>query len=661
MSDNARLAEALSLIGKLLELTGADSFRASANTRAGRTVEAWPADITAVAREQGKEALMQIEGIGPKLADKIVEYAKTGKINELEELKAAVPAGLLEIMQVPGLGPKTVRLMWTDAGVTDLAGLKRIIADGSILSLPRMGEKAVEKIKSSLALFAQAGQRLRLGPAQVMADRIVERLSAIKGVKQVAFAGSLRRGRETVGDLDILLATDDEAAAAKATESFCTMPGVLGILARGDSKASLQLRVDVQSRWDSADSDTDKTPASPPAGPTVQVDLRIIPSASFGAALMYFTGSKEHNVKMRQRALDRGLTLNEYGLFPEDTTTDEPPQKRGVKPLAAKTEPDVYAALGMNWVPPEMREDRGEMEAFSLEDGSLHEDAKGAKKKGKGKKTEDESPAEKTGKGKLGKDNEQAAHVPFDVATLVTVESIKSELHAHTTASDGVMSIVQLAQEAKRRGLHTIAVTDHSKSSAIAGGLSPDRLREHIKAIHTARKEVDGITILAGSEVDILSDGSLDYDDELLAQLDVVVASPHAALTQDSATATKRLLKAITHPLVHILGHPTGRLVLRRQGLEPDMAALIAAAKEHNVALEINAHWMRLDLRDTHVRQAMNAGCLLAIDTDAHEGDDFDNLRFGVMTARRGWLTQEACINTWPAKRLHAWLKAKGR
>jgi DNA polymerase (family 10) len=353
--------------------------------------------------------------------------------------------------------------------------------------------------------------------------------------------------------------------------------------------------------------------------PTIQVDLRVLDDSCWGAALMYFTGSKEHNVKLRERALKMGLTLNEYGLFPEDGEA-EPPQKRGVKPVAGKTEEEVYHKLGLEFVPPEMREDRGELDVH----------ARGAK----------------GGKG--------AGSV-----ALIDIADIKAELHAHTTASDGRLSILELAIEAKRRGFHTIAVTDHSKSSVIANGLQPDRLRKHIKAIHAAREEIKGITILAGSEVDILADGSLDYDDDLLAELDVVVASPHTALSQDSATATKRLLKAIRHPMVHILGHPTGRLINKRAGLSPDMRELIAAAKEHNVALEINAHWMRLDLRDTHVRAAVEGGALIAIDCDVHEIEDYDNLRYGVMTGRRGWLSADACINTWPAAKLHKWLKAK--
>ncbi|MCU0688980.1 MAG: DNA polymerase/3'-5' exonuclease PolX [Phycisphaerales bacterium] len=341
----------------------------------------------------------------------------------------------------------------------------------------------------------------------------------------------------------------------------------------------------------------------------MQVDLRVIDQPAFGAALAYFTGSKEHNVQMRQRALARGLTLNEYGLFPE-TADGSAPHTAGLKPVASASEQDIYAALGLPYVPPEMREGQSELTLTAT-------------------------------------------------PRLVELPDIRAELHAHTTASDGVLSIIQLATEAQRRGMHTLAITDHSQSSALAGGLKPAALRAHIKAIREAQQHMPGITLLAGSEVDILADGTLDYDDDLLAELDIVVASPHAALTQDSPAATARLIKAVSHPLVHILGHPTGRLVLKRRGLEPEMAEVIAAAKAHDTALEINAHWMRLDLRDMHVRAAVQAGCHIAINCDVHHPDDYDNLRFGITTARRGGLPPAQCLNTWPAPTLHAWLKRK--
>ncbi|MBX3378369.1 MAG: DNA polymerase/3'-5' exonuclease PolX [Phycisphaeraceae bacterium] len=603
MALNAAIAQRLEEIAKMIEVLGEDQFRAISNSRAARNIDALPFDIATIADDKAK--LTEIEGIGPKIADKIMEFAATGKMKEHEELKGKVPAGLLEMMKIPGLGPKTVRAIWQTLHITTLPALKKAIEDGTILTVPRMGEKAAQKIKQAMEFAAQGQARLWLGQAVPVAERIIDVLKHKLGkkVKHIDYAGSLRRGKDTIGDIDILIATPD---IASAIEAFTAMPGVVAVLAAGESKASVRVRTDVDlSRWDVED----KT------GPTVQADLHVIPDASWGAALMYFTGSKEHNIRLRQRALDRGLTLNDYGLFPDDRE-DTPPQQRGIKPVASRSEEEIYAKLDLPFIPPELREDRGEVELTAT-------------------------------------------------PRLIEVGDIKSELHAHTTASDGSLSIEALAAMAKERGFHTIAVTDHSQSSVIANGLKPERLLAHIEAIRKAQEKFlnrsgkPEITILAGSEVDILADGTLDYDDKILKQLDIVVASPHAALSQDGPAATKRLVKAIRHKYVHILGHPTGRLINQRPGLDPDMAKLIAAAVERRVALEINAHWMRLDLRDTHVRQAVNAGALIAIDCDVHAPDDYDNLRFGVMTGRRGWLTPDLCVNTWPAPKLHEWLKSK--
>lgn len=608
MSFNATLAEKLQQISVLMELLGEDSFRASANARASRSVEGVADDLSKLTKAQ----LVEIPGIGAKIADKIVEMGQTGQIKELDELAAKVPPGLLAILRIPGLGPKTVRMFWQEAGVTDIAGLKKIIDDGSILKLPRMGAKSVDKIKESLAFATdQTQQRAWIGLAMPLAEAIVERMRKLKGVEQAEFAGSLRRGKESIGDIDVLITLKDPKLAPVISEEFRKMPGVQRVLAGGETKSSVMLDMGADlGRWGG-----DEEAAKSTGGSSIQVDLRILPKESFGAALMYFSGSKEHNVALRERAQKRGLTLNEYGLFPEDDQ-DTPPQARGVKPIASATETQIYKALDLPFIPPEIRESRGEIDLEST-------------------------------------------------PKLIELDDIKAELHAHTTASDGSLSIEQLAREAHKRGFHTIAVTDHSKSSAIAGGLNEERLLAHIKAIRHAQKVLhdDGvkITILAGSEVDILADGTLDYNDDLLTQLDIVVASPHVATRQEDALATKRLLKAITHPLVHILGHPTARLINRRPGLSPAIGELIAAAKEHKTALEINAHWMRLDLRDTHVRAAVDAGCTIAINCDVHMREDYDNLRYGVLTARRGWLTPNLCVNTWPATKLHAWLKSKGR
>ena len=630
MANNAELAEMFEMTAKLIEVSGGDSFRAIAHSKVARIIEASTVDFIALAAHaDARKQLIALDGIGIKIADKIIEYASTGKMHDLIELRAAVPAGLLPLMTIQGLGPKTINVLWKQGGVTDLASLNAIIDSGAILSLPRMGAKSVEKLKASIAIMDQANLRLALGPARELADSLVSQLAKLTAVPagQIAFAGSLRRGRDTVGDIDILLATDSPDVAAKASRGFVTLPGVRTILAEGASKCSVRMAVKLGDKWaaaadnidaaaDSADL-ADPANLTDPAERTVQVDLRIVPVRSFGAALMYFTGSKEFNVKLRSRALTMGLTLNEYGLFPEDAQ-DTPPQTRGIAPVAGQHERDIFDALKLAEVVPEQREDTGEVEAAAA--------------------------GFTAGKA---------------LPRLVELADIRAELHSHTTASDGVLSIAQLATEALARGMRTLAVTDHSQSQPIARGLKPDRLLAHIAAVHAERANFPGLLLLAGSEVDILSNGSLDYSDEVLAKLDWVVGSPHNALGQDPDVATARLIRAMESGKVHVLGHPTGRLVLRRRGLEPDMAKVIAAAVRYEVALEINAHWMRLDLRDRDVRWAVDAGALIAINCDVHHPDDFDNLRYGISTARRGWLTPDRCINTWSSEKIDAWRRKK--
>jgi DNA polymerase (family 10) len=416
--------------------------------------------------------------------------------------------------------------------------------------------------------------------ALAVAESAMAHLRAAGAVSRIEAAGSLRRGKETIGDVDLVATSPDPA---RAMDAFCAMPGVTKVLVMGPTKSSVRMQ------------------------DGLQVDLRIVPEQAFGAALLYFTGSKEHNVLMRGRAQQRGLRLNEYGLFSDDGL--DAPQDRQA-PIASRTEAELYQALGLAWAEPELRETR---------------------------------PLD-----------EVCGHAP-----LVTVDDIRAELHAHTTESDGAMPLLELVQRAKDRGFHTIAVTDHSRSSVQANGLSIDRLLRQIDAVREAEARVGGIRVLAGSEVDILVDGSLDYPDDVLAQLDLVVASPHASLKQAPDVATARLVRAVRHPLVHILGHPTGRLINGRPGLEPDMHAVIAAARESGVALEINAHPARLDLRDLHARMAIEAGVPLAIDCDVHGRDGFDVLRFGVQVARRAGAVADQVINAWDATRLHGWITAR--
>ncbi|MEO0511977.1 MAG: DNA polymerase/3'-5' exonuclease PolX [Planctomycetota bacterium] len=590
-------AERFAEMAALMELLGESRFRINSYAKAARVLEAHAGALEGL----DQPALTELDGIGASTADKILELAETGAIAAHQKLVGKVPEGLLGVMQVPGVGPKTAKLAWDNLEITDLDGIRRAIDDGSLATLKGLGPKSVENIRQNLSFASKESKRLPLGIAMPIAEALVDRMSKVPGTRRCAFAGSLRRGKESIGDLDLLVVTDDPERARAA---FCEHDDVQQVVARGETKCSVRLKIEVHSgRW-RLDAKDD----------VVGADLRIVPEASWGAALMYFTGSKDHNVRVREAAIRRGFTLNEYGLFEEsdeERASGEPPQERGTTPAASETEAAVFAALELPEVAPELREDAGEVGA-----GPLPE--------------------------------------------LITVADIRAELHAHTTESDGRLSLDRLVQHAIDRGFHTIAVTDHSRSSVQANGLSVERLKKQRAEIEALRETLGGaIDVLCGSEVDIHADGSLDYDDDVLAELDYVIASPHTSLKQEPARATERLLRVIEHPLVHVVGHPTGRLVGRRKGLEPAMDELVHAAAEHNTALEINSHWMRLDLRDTHVRAATAAGAPIAIDCDVHTAECFDNLRFGVVTGRRGWLTAEGCVNAWDRDRLRAWIRSK--
>jgi DNA polymerase (family 10) len=583
MSSNLELARIFNEIADILDLTGANAFRVNAHRKVARTLEEAGEDLAALARTDPAR-LREIPGIGDGSAKKIEEFIRTGKVAEHDELLASIPAGVPGLLRIPGLGPKRVRTLWQEGGVDGVETLRAKLADGSLTGLSGMGPKTLKGIEESLDFLDTTRGRIRLGEAMEIATAFIAHLCAAGSVTRISHAGSLRRGKETIGDVDIVASSTDAAALHAAMR---TAPGVSKVLVSGDTKTSIR---------------TDHG---------VQVDLRTVDDAQYGAALLYFTGSKEHNVRLRERAQKASQRLNEYGLFPDEPGTEGTPQSRGVKPVAARTEEEVYAALGLPWIPPELREDHGELD-----------------------------------------------HAP--PADLVSTAAIRAELHCHTTASDGSLSIAGMVEEAIRRGFHTIALTDHSRSQAQANGLSIERVRAHAAEIRdVAKTYADRINVLSGSEVDILADGTLDYPDDVLAELDLVVASPHSALRADAATATERLLAAIRHPLVHIIGHPTGRIVNAREGLSPDIALLAREAAQRNVALEVNSNTMRLDLRDSHVRIAMDAGCLVAIDTDAHGAGDFDQLPYGIATARRGWLTCERCVNAWTRDALSKWIRSK--
>jgi DNA polymerase (family 10) len=576
MSTNTDLQTIFLEMAAVLEITGANGFRVNAHRRGARAMDDMTVDVATIADDPA--ALQAIDGIGKGLAAKISEFIERGEVQEHQSLLASLPQGLLGLLDVSGLGPKTIKMLWEQADVVDLATLKRAIDAGRLNGLPRMGPKTIANIRDSVAFLERAGDRLLLGTAYPLATALVTWLKEDAAVSEAMYAGSLRRCQETIGDIDLLgVSSDPEATMTRFTQ----MKGVIKVLVSGPTKSSVRLDVGVQ------------------------VDLRLVPAAQCGAALLYFTGSKEHNVRLRERAIAASMRLNEYGLFPDDGE-DAPPQTRGVPPVAAETERAIYAALDLPMIPPEIREDRGEF------DGPLPK--------------------------------------------LIELDEIVSDLHMHTIASDGHSTIMEMAEAARARGLAVIAITDHSVSQPQANGLDAERMWAHLEAIRSVNETIEGITVLAGAEVDILPDGRLDYDDDLLAAMDVVVASPHAALRQDPAEATARLVAAIEHPSVNIIGHPTGRLIRTRRGLEPDMETVVHAAREHGTALEINANPARLDLRDRHVHAAVEGGCMISINTDAHAPEQLDLRCYGVATGRRGWLTAAGCINCFDEATLRTFL-----
>ncbi len=581
---NAKLSRVFQQMADVLEVLGANRFKVIAFQKAARVLGELTDDVAGMDSKQ----LRAIEGIGKGMADRIEEFVQTGGLPEAIELFDKVPAGVVKMLDIPGLGPKTVSILWRDAGLNDMAQLTAALETGELEALPGFGKKKIENIKKNLAFAVQAGKRAKLGQAMPLALWFVEQLKQLKQVKQIQYAGSLRRGKETIGDLDLLVAANEKDAGA-IMDAFVGLDLVADVIAKGETKSSIRTNEE---------------------SGEIQVDLRVVPAASYGAALMYFTGSKEHNVKLRERAISMGMKLNEWGLTKSDSD----------KVVAGKTEQDVFKALKLSWVPPELREDRGEVAMA------------------------------------------ESSHKAGDAIAgplLIELSDIRAELHTHTTASDGTWSIEELATAAAERGFHTVAITDHSKGQVQANGLSNERLEKHIAEIRkVAAKLKDTITVLAGSEVDILVDGKLDYPDSLLKELDVVVASPHAALSQEPAKCTKRFLKAMENPYVTIMGHPTGRLVGRREGLSPDMPALFKAAAERGVAMEINANHWRLDLRDTHAKAAIAAGVKLAINTDAHGPADMDQLQYGILTARRAGATKKDVVNCMTKPSLAKWLKS---
>ncbi|MFN4226939.1 MAG: DNA polymerase/3'-5' exonuclease PolX [Candidatus Ratteibacteria bacterium] len=555
MNKNQEIAEIFDKIADALEFKGEDPFRITAYRKASRILKEYPEDIEEVYK---RGEIRKIPGIGKGMAEKIAEYLETGKIKKYYEAIEGIPEELLQLLEIPNLGPKTLNLVYNTLGVKNLEDLEKVIEDGRLAKLFRMGEKKVENIKKGIEIYKQGKERIPLGIALPIVEEIINELKNY--TEKIEPAGSLRRMKETIGDIDILATGKNNI---EIIEKFVSLPPVKEVLAKGDTKASVIVQTN-----------------------NLQVDLRVVPSDSFGAALQYFTGSKAHNIKLRTMAKDKGLKISEYGVFKDD------------KKIAGEKEEDVYKTLGLVWIPPEIREDRGEIEAA----------------------------------------------LNNKLPVLIEEKDIKGDLHIHSKYSDGVETIEEIAIKAKSLGYEYIGICDHSKTSKIAGGLDEDELKRRNEEIDRVNEKVKGIKVLKGMEVDILADGSLDYSDKILEQLDFVIASIHQGFKKN---VTERIKKAIENPFVDIIAHPTGRLLSGREGYEVDIDEIIEYASKYNVALEINCYPDRLDLNDVNILKGKTRNLKFALGTDAHNVGMLKYIKFGIGMARRGWLTKYEILNTY--------------
>jgi DNA polymerase (family 10) len=566
------MARLLAETADLLEIDGGDGFRIRSYRRAADAAEQTTVDLMAAAVDTAR--LLEIPGIGKGMAANLQAIAATGTLPLRDQLLTKYGAGLLELLKLPGMGPKTVALLWAAAKIAGIDQLAEAIEAGRLAGLPRMGEKQIEKLRKGIDDYRRSAGRFRIDVAEEAAGRIAAWLLTFAGIERVTPAGSLRRGRETVGDLD-LLATGPACApqhTAAAVEHVAAYPGIHDIIAKGENKVSFHL------------------------SDGLQVDVRLLPSASYGAALQYFTGSKAHNVALRQRALKMGYTLSEWALArlvpisPGDNLT-----------VAAATEQEIYAALALDWIPPELRENLGEIEAA-------------------------------------------ARHA---LPRLIEQADLRGDLHMHSTATDGHNSIREMAEAALACGYRYIAITDHSKNLAMTNGLDEKRALEQVDCIRAVDRQMEGrIRVFTGIEVDILADGSVDLDDEVLAQMEIVIASVHTRFEQGREEMTARVLRAIENPYVRILGHPTGRLLLRRESFAIDLGAVLCRAAELGVAVEHNAAPERLDLNDRDLRLAKELGCRIVIDSDSHDARNLGKMDLGLRQLRRAWLGPEDVLNT---------------
>lgn len=559
--DNRRIAKFFWDIASVLEISEENVFRVRSYQRAAQNIENYPDSIEELFREKGKDGLEQIPGIGESIAAKIEEIINHGSPSLLKELHKKIPAGVLQMMEVRGIGPKFAKLVFKKLKTTSVSGLEKAAKDGSLLKLPGVEQKKVRNILKAIGSYKAIKSNFYIGEALPLAESIVKELKEKSGPGKVLVCGSLRRFKETIGDIDILVAAKD---GIKVAEVFTKLPQVKEVTAKGDTKSSVML--------DNG----------------MNADLRVIDEAVFGAASHYFTGSKQHNIKMRQIAQKKGLKLSEYGL------------SKGKKVLAAETEEEIFKALGMQFIPPEIREDSGEIELA------------------------------------------QKRKLP----ALVELSDIKGDLHVHTKASDGSNSIEEIAERCRKLGYSYVAITDHSVSSRVAGGLSENALLKQCAIIDSLNKTLKGFRVLKGAEVDILPTGKLDFDDDILAQLDIVIASVHSNFGMKKEAMTERVIKALQNKHVTFIAHPTGRLLNKREPYEIDIEEVILSAAKLGKALELNAYPDRLDLNAIDCRLAKEKGVKIAVNTDSHALSHFSFMRYGIGTARRGWLEKKDIINT---------------
>jgi len=568
---NIEISKIFNDIVNILKIKDENRFKIRAYERVAATIENLPMEVETL-YNLGK--LDEIPGVGEAISKKIEELIKTGKLEYYENLKQKIPSGVLELLNIPEIGPRKAKLFYEELDIDNVEKLEKAAREHKLQTLPGMGEKAEKKILKGIQLINEGKQRTLLGIALPIAEKMVMQLKSLPEIDQIDIAGSLRRRKDTIGDIDILVSSNHPE---KVMEQFTHLPEVKEVLAEGLTKSAILTQQNVH------------------------LDLRVVELDSFGAAMQYFTGSKAHNVRLREMAVKKGLKINEYGVF----------QARNNKKIAGKEEQEIYRKLGLQYIMPELREDRGEFEA--------------AQKK--------------------------------QLPKLVTIEDIKGDLHTHTSDSDGLNTIDEIVEAAKKKGYEYIAITDHSQSLYVAGGLTEEKLLKQIEQIETINKNLNNFVVLKGIEVDIKSDGTLDFPDSILERLDIVIAAIHTGLKQERGKLMERLTKAMRNPLVNIIAHPTGRIIGYREPYDIDVQELIKIAAETHKILEINASPERMDLKDIYVKSAREEGVLLAIGTDTHQLSSLDNMTYGISIARRGWLEKSNLINTFSLAELKARLK----